>query len=151
MIRMSPLPPSRRQTSLVSSVPESTSLEATKAPFGAERIDVDRLAVDIDDRDAGIVGELGHRRGGRGVDRVDDDRIDLGGDEVLDLRQLLLHVVIGDFDLDRLVGVRRRLLDALAQHRQERRTAIEDVDRAGEGRARQDVVAAEGDQDALRR
>ena len=83
-------------------------------------VDVDRLAVDIDQRRAGGLGGLGHRLGGRSVDRVDDDRVHAGGYEVVDLVELARHVVLGVFDLDidafHSVGL---FLNAVAQHGQE--------------------------------
>ena len=84
-----------------------------------QRVDVDRLAVHIDQRHAGGGGGIRHRLRGRGVDRVHDDRIDARGDEVVDLVQLLGHVVLRVLDLHRQarrIGLR---LDAVAQHGQE--------------------------------
>ena len=75
--------------------------------FGAELVDVDRLAVDIDERHAGVGGGLGDRRGGRRVDRIDDDGVDAVGDEVLNLAQLFGDVVLGVLDLKR--DARKRL------------------------------------------
>src|SRR5271166_2505373 len=63
-----------------------------------ELVDVDRLAVDVDERHAGVGGGLGDGCGRRGVDWVDDDRVDAVGDEVLNLAQLLGDVVLGVLD-----------------------------------------------------
>ena len=55
-----------------------------------------------------------------GVDRVDDDRVDPGGDEVLDLAELLGDVVLGVLDLQRHAGQGLGVVDhAVAQHGQE--------------------------------
>ena len=108
--------------------------------LGTELVDVDRLAVDVDERHAGVGGGLGDGGGRRGVDRVDDDRVDAVGDEVLHLAQLLGDVVLGVLDLQR--DARQRLgviRHAVAQNGQE--VVVELVHRhadlGGEGGARQ--------------
>jgi hypothetical protein len=83
---------------------ESTSFEATK--------------VHIDQRHPGRGGGIGHRLGGRSIDRVDDDRIDARGDEVVDLVKLLGHIILRVFDLHRQAGRIGLGLDAVAQHGQ---------------------------------
>jgi len=95
-------------------------------------VDVDRLAVDIDQRNAGIGGDLRHGDGRVGVDRVDDDRIDAGGDEVLNLALLLGDVVLRVFDLQRhpvqRLGI---ILHAVAKHGQE--VVVEQCHRHADG------------------
>ena len=89
---------------MVSSVPELALVRGDEGLVVGQRVDVDRLAVDVDQRDAGRRGRVRHRLGGRGVDRVDDDRVDARGDEVVDLVELLGDVVLRVLDLQ----VRRR-------------------------------------------
>jgi hypothetical protein len=109
----------RRQTSLVSKVPDSSSLEATKAWFFGS-VEVDRLAVDVDQRDLGVLGELAHRSRGVGVDGIDDDRLHAGCDEILDLVELAADIVLRIFDLqlDALLGL-GVVLHGVAQDGQE--------------------------------
>ena len=64
-----------------------------------QRVEVDRLAVHVDQRHAGRRRGIGHRLGGGGVDRVHDDRVHAGGHEVVDLVELAGHVVLRIFDL----------------------------------------------------
>ena len=108
--------------------------------LGAELVDVGRLAVDVDERHPGVGGGLGDGAGGRGVDRIDDDRVDAVGDEVLNLAQLFGDVVLGVLDLKR--DARKRLgvvRHSVAQNGQE--VVVELVHRhadlGGEGGARQ--------------
>ena len=63
-------------------------------PVVGQGVEVDRLAVHVDERHAGRLRGVGHRLGGRGVDRVHDDRVHAGGDEVVDLVELPGHVVL---------------------------------------------------------
>jgi hypothetical protein len=71
--------------------------------FRPKRVDVGGLAIDINERNARVGGEFSHRDSRRGVDRIDDDRVDTVGDEVLDLAQLFGNVVFRVFDLHRQV------------------------------------------------
>ena len=84
-----------------------------------EFVDVDRLAVDVDERHAGVGGGLGDGGGRRGVDGVDDDRVDAVGDEVLDLVHLLRDVVLGVLDLQLHTRKRLRIIGhTVAEHGQ---------------------------------
>ena len=88
---------------------------------GGQFIPIDRFAIDIDQRNSGILRGLGHRLGRVGVDRIDDDRIETGCGEVLDLAQLAADIVLGILDLDfDAVEFARMGLDLAAQIRQER-------------------------------
>ena len=67
-------------------------------------------AVDVDDRDAGLLGLLGDRRQRRAVLRQHDERVGLLGDRLLDL--LRLRVGVGrleQLELDVVVLLGRRL------------------------------------------
>ncbi len=83
-----------------------------------QRVDVDRLAVDVDERDIRRRRRIGHRLRRRCVDRIHDDRVDTARDEVVDLVELLGDIVLRILDLYAgavLVGV---FLDAVAQNGQ---------------------------------
>ena len=82
-------------------------------------VDVDRLAVHIDQRDVRGSGGIRHRLRRRGIDRVHDDRVNARGDEVVDLVQLLGDVVLRILDLHLQAGRIGLRLDAVAQHGQE--------------------------------
>ncbi|ENN84208.1 hypothetical protein RHSP_77195 [Rhizobium freirei PRF 81] len=83
-------------------------------------VDVGRLAVDVDERDLGVGSQLGDGSRCVGIDRVDDDGIDLTGDEVLDLALLLGNVVLSVFDLQRHAAHALCIvLHAVAQNGQE--------------------------------
>ena len=109
--------------------------------LGAELVDVARLAVDVDERHIGVGGGLGDRRGGGRVDRIDDDRGDAVGDEVLNLAQLLGDIVLGVLDLKRHARKRLGVIGhSVAQNGEE--VVVEFVHRhpdlgGGEGGARQ--------------
>ena len=105
---------------MVSRVPELALVRGDEGLVVGERVDVDRLAVDVDEGHAAAGGGVRHRLGRRGVDGVDDDRVDARGDEVVDLVELLRDVVLGVLDLYLDAVERARVLDeAVAEHGQE--------------------------------
>ena len=59
-----------------------------------------RLKVDVDQRNAGLGDKLRHLRCRRRIDRVNDDRIHLLSDKVLDLTKLLSDIPLGLYELD---------------------------------------------------
>ena len=85
---------------MVSSVPEIALVGGHEGLVVRQRVDVDRLAVDVDQRDIGGGGGIRHGLGGRGVDGVDDDRVHARRDEILDLVKLLCNVVLRVLHLD---------------------------------------------------
>jgi hypothetical protein len=87
---------------------------------GRQLVEVDRLAVHVDERDLRGRHHLGDLRRRVGVDRVHDDRVDLLRDHVLHLTQLLADVVAAVLDLHRRAVLLRRVADTVAQDRQER-------------------------------
>ena len=84
---------------------------------GPGRGDVDR-----DDDDARRLGALHRRRDRLRVGRVEQDQVDAGGDEVVDLGELLVQVVVGRDrrDLDVRVDLLGLVLGALDERDEER-------------------------------
>ena len=79
----------------------------------------DRLAVELDHRDAGIHGALHRRRQRRRLEGRDQQQVDLLGDEIVDLRGLRVDVAgaVGDLqrELRHFLGGRGQLvIDVLA-------------------------------------
>ena len=62
----------------------------------------DRLAIELDDRNAGFRGPRDDWRQRRGLEGRDQDQIDLLGDEVVHLRSLRVHVAgpVGDLQCE---------------------------------------------------
>ena len=101
-------------------MPESRLVGGDESLVVRQRVDVDRLAIHIDQRNLGGGGSVRHRLGCRRVNRVHDDRIDARGDEVLDLVELLGHVVLRILNLQIDAVHAFRLLDhAVPQNGQE--------------------------------
>ena len=152
MTRMSPLPPRSLQISLVSSVPRLDFVRGDESGLRAQSVDVGRLAVDVDERNASVGGELGHGRGRGSVDGVDNDCVDMVRDEVLDLAELLGDVVLGVLDVQshpwQGFGI---VYHAVAQNGEE--VVVELVHRyadiGGEGRIRERRCGGEPNQNAF--
>ena len=120
---------------MVSSVPDFALVRGDEGLVVGQRVDVDRLAVDVDQRHARGCGRIRHGLGGRGVDRVDDDRVHVGGDEIVDLVKLLGDVVLRvlDLHLDPVQGT--GILDqSVPEHGQE--VVVEPRHRHGDGFSR---------------